>query len=199
MVFILGLTGSIAMGKSFAASEFERWGIPVFDADKTVHGLLAKGGKGVSGVAALFPETVNQGEVDRKKLSGIVFQDKALLTALESVIHPLVAKEQKLFIAKATRQNKKIIVLDIPLLFEKGSEKTCDAVVLVTASFTMQQRRALGRQGMTPQKFFAIRRVQMPEQKKKHKATFIINTGLGKGITRRKILQVIKKIREGIT
>src|ERR1700678_4134136 len=145
---LVGLTGSIGMGKTETAGMFARLGIPVYDADAAVHGLYAPGGEAVAAIARVFPECVIGGEVDRACLSARVRADHAVLARLEAVVHPLVAREQEAFIARAKAGRAKIVVLDIPLLFETGAHLGVDAVVVVTAPHDVQRDRVLARPGM---------------------------------------------------
>lgn len=191
-MYILGLTGSIGMGKSFVADEFERFGIPIFDADKTVHKLLEKGGKAVFPVRKMFPDAYIEKKIDRRILGDNVFQNKMLLVKLEAILHPLVEEEQKNFLRRSVRKGFKVVVLDVPLLFEKKYDCFMDAVILVSASYVIQRKRVMQRQCMTEVRFNAIRALQMSEWKKKTKADYIIYTGLGKSVTRKMIRKIAK-------
>lgn len=191
-MYIIGLTGSIGMGKSFVASEFLRCGVPVFDADKAVHGLLAARGKAVNAVGKLFPQAVTAGGIDRNVVAREVFGDKHKLLALEAVLHPLVFEAQRQFITKARRKGLRLVVLEVPLLFEKQVNALCDATMVVTSSLLLQHRRVLSRPGMTETKLRAILATQMHDSKKRQKANFIIYTGLGKAHTRRVINQIVR-------
>lgn len=178
-MIILGLTGSIGMGKSTAAQQLRRLGFAVHDADATVHGLLGRGGGAVSAIAAAFPGVVRDGAVERRVLGAQVFDDPAALRRLESILHPLVRQAERRFLARARRQRRRLVVLDIPLLFETGGETRCDAVAVVSAPAFVQARRVLGRPGMTDDRLAAIRRTQMPDRDKRRRADVVIPTGRG--------------------
>lgn len=191
---IIGLTGSIGMGKSTAAQMFRRFGVPVFDADACVHRLQAKGGKALPLIEKLFPGTTSAAGLDRAKLGALVFGQPANLKALEAIIHPLVNAERAGWFAKQRRLRQPMVVLDIPLLFEKGGAKTCDIVVVVSAPAHVQAARVLARPGMTADKFAAILKTQMPDAQKRRRADIVIYTGLGKRLTRDRVRAVIKDL-----
>lgn len=176
---VIGLTGSIAMGKSTAAKLFRRLRVPVHDADATIHALLAKGGAGVAPVAAAFPGVARDGAIDRAKLGAAVFADAASLARLEAILHPLAARARDAFLARHRRNRTKRVVLDVPLLFETGGERRCDIVVVVSASSTLQRMRALARPGMTPEKLAGILARQMPDPVKRRRAGVVAISGLG--------------------
>ncbi len=183
-MLILGLTGSIAMGKSFAASVFDGFGVPVFDADATVHRLLAPGGEAVAAVRALFPDVADaRGGIDRRALGRRVFGDPAALHRLEAVLHPLVRDRERHFLERCARAGVRLAVLDIPLLLETGGERRTDRVAVVTCHPLLQEQRALRRPGMTRERLAAIRAAQMPEAEKRRRADYVIPTGQGKGTT----------------
>ena len=186
---ILGLTGSIAMGKSTAAAMLRRLGVPVHDADVTVHGLL--GGAALSGVRAAFPEAVVGGMVDRAALGARVFGDHAALRRLEGILHPLVRRAEQRFLRRAAARRALVVVLDVPLLFETGGEGRCDAVVLVTAPRFLQTQRVLRRSGMSLDKLNAIRMCQAPEAEKRRRADFVVPTGLGRRLTMQRLRRVL--------
>lgn len=192
-MIILGLTGSIAMGKSFAAAIFRRFHIPVFDADRAVHQLLERNGAAVAKVAALFPEAYENGAINRKLLGRSIFNNHKALKDLEHILHPLVRKAERQFIKQARRQKKPLVLLEIPLLFETHAEQRCDAVIITTASLFMQQKRALKRPGMTKEKLAAILKHQMRDIHKRHKADHVVYTGIGRAVTTRKIKEIIQK------
>lgn len=194
-MIILGLTGSIAMGKSVAAALFRKEHIPVWDADKAVHDMLAKGGAAVTKVAVLFPESLKNGAIDRSIVSQQVFNDTAALAALEGIMHPLVKQHEQAFIKRATIRKEDVIVVDIPLLFELHREHDYDAVVVITAPTFIQHQRALKRPGMTLEKLRFILAKQMPDIQKRQKADFIISSGLGKAYTQRQIKALINILR----
>jgi dephospho-CoA kinase len=184
--FILGLTGSIGMGKSTASAMFEREGVPVFDADAEVHRLQGPGGALVAAIEARFPGTTGpNGGVDRQKLGARVLGNTHELAALESIVHPAVGKAQKRFLAR--HRARDVVVLDIPLLFEKGGWRKVGAIAVVSAPAWMQRKRVMRRPGMTAAKLKAIRRLQVPDRVKRSRADFIIETGRPKSETHRQI------------
>jgi dephospho-CoA kinase len=177
--FLIGLTGSIAMGKTETAKMFARLGIPVHDADAAVHALYGKGGAAVPAIAAEFPDAVKDGNVDREALGKRVTNDPAALARLEAIVHPLVVKEREAFLTRAVDAGEAVVVLDIPLLFETGREKEVDAVVVVSAPHHIQRERVLARPGMTLDRLEAIHARQMPDAEKRAKADFVIETDKG--------------------
>lgn len=177
MTMIVGLTGSIAMGKTTVANMFRNLGVPVFDSDEQVHKLYEKGAQGTELISRSFPTVILNGSVDRKKLSKLALEDKSVLAQIESLIHPLVHEKQNQFIKEHTSKNIPIVILDIPLLYEKRREKEVDQVVVVSAPFELQQERALARPGMTRDKFAAILAKQLVDHEKRARADFIIDTG----------------------
>jgi dephospho-CoA kinase len=189
---VIGLTGSIAMGKSVAAKLFRRLGLPVRDSDATIHRLLAKGGAGVAAVAAAFPGVIVDGSVDRRKLGAKVFADRAALKRLEGILHPLARQDMKAFLDLHRRRRTKRVVIDVPLLFETGGEKNCDVVVVVSASATLQRQRALARPGMNPEKLAGILSRQMPDPEKRRRADIVAVTALGYLPTLRALKRAIR-------
>ena len=189
-MFVLGLTGSVGMGKTTAAEVFRQQKISVFDADKVVRRLLGGKGEVVKKIENVFKGVVYDGQVDRHKLSEIVFTDKKALPVLEGILHPLVRDQQVKFLKSASNQRRLIVVLDVPLLFETGGEVNCDAVAVVSAPLYLQKIRVMRREGMTEEKFNGILCRQMLDSEKRRRADFIIPTGLGKRVG----LQIIKKI-----
>ncbi len=193
---ILGLTGSIAMGKSFAASVFDGFGVPVFDADATVHRLLGPGGRAVAAVAALFPGvTEDGGGIDRVRLGRRVFDDRPALRRLESVLHPLVRDCERRFLERCARASVPLAVLDVPLLLETGGDRRTDRVAVVACHPLLQEQRALRRPGMTAERLAAIRAAQMPEAEKRRRAHYVIPTGQGKGTTVAIIRRIVLEMR----
>ena len=192
---ILGLTGSIAMGKSTAAAMLRRLGIPVHDSDAVVRALLAKDGAGVALVASAFPDTVTNGHVDRQALGARVFADPDALKTLESLLHPLVTARTLRFLKRAALTGAPLVVLDIPLLFETGADRRCDATVVVSASALIQRQRVLARPGMTVAKLAGILARQMPDAEKRRRADFVIPTGLGRGVALRALDRVLRQAR----
>ena len=176
---LVGLTGSIGMGKTETAGMFARLGIPVYDADAAVHQLYASGGEAVAAIEKAFPECVDSGQVNRACLSTKVRTDKAALARLEAIVHPLVAREQEAFIARAAANGAEIVLLDIPLLFETGADTRLEAVVVVTAPCDVQRARVLARPGMTEKLFEQILARQLPDVDKQERAHFIVETDKG--------------------
>ena len=191
--FILGLTGSIGMGKSTAAAMFEREGVPVFDADAEVHRLQGPGGALVAAIEARFPGTTGPQGVDRQKLGRLVLGNTHELAALEAIVHPAVGKAQKRFLA--ANRARDVVVLDIPLLFEKGGWRRVGAIAVVSAPAWMQRKRVMRRPGMTAAKLKAIRRLQVPDRVKRARADFVIETGRPKSYTRRQIRAIASCFR----
>jgi dephospho-CoA kinase len=175
MTFVLGLTGSIGMGKSATADVFRRLGVPVHDADAAVHGLYR--GRAAPLVEKAFPGTVADGMVDRSKLGAAVLADPARMRELEAIVHPLVREEEEIFLKRAALAP--VAVLDIPLLFETGGEARCDATLVVTAPASVQRERVLARPGMTEEKFQSILSKQMPDAEKRARAHFLVDTSRG--------------------
>jgi dephospho-CoA kinase len=177
-MYLLGLTGSIAMGKSTAAAIFRALGVPVFDADAAVHGLLAPGGAAVAAVSAAFPACLADGAIDRRALGRIAFAEPAALTRLEAILHPRVRALERRFLGRCAAAGRPLVVLDIPLLFETAGERLVDAVAVVSAPPFVQAQRVLARAGMTPERLAAIRARQLPDGEKRRRADFVIPTGL---------------------
>ena len=194
-MFVLGLTGSIGMGKTAAAKMLRRMGLPLHDADRAVHRLLAKGGAAVTAVEAAFPGVAVDGAVDRERLAVRVFEDPAALERLEKILHPAVRRTTRAFLGRHARAGRPLVVLDIPLLFEAGGEALCDAVVVVTAPAFVQRARVMGRRGMTPARFQAILAKQMPDREKRRRADFVVKTGLSKATALRQLRAIIKLLR----
>ena len=196
-VFVLGLTGSIGMGKSTAAALLRRLGVPVHDADGTVRRLLRPGGGGAAAVAAAFPDALRDGALDRKALAGRVFGDKAALRRLERIIHPLVRRAERRFLARAALGRQRVVVLDIPLLFETGGENRCDATIVVTAPRSVQDARLARRAELTPARLAAIRARQMPDGEKRRRADFVVDTSRGRGCTLHHLARIVRLARRG--
>jgi len=196
---VIGLTGSIGMGKSTAARAFIRRGAVLFDADATVHRLLGPGGRAVRTVLTLFPEAAAETPkgrlVNRRVLGGIVFADKAALRRLEAILHPMVRTEERAFLARCRRQRARLVVLDIPLLFEARETRNVDAAVVVSAPTPIQRSRVLGRQGMTAAKLDGILRQQLSDREKRRRADFVVPTGLGRRDSLRAVEGIIRRLR----
>jgi dephospho-CoA kinase len=177
MTFVLGLTGSIGMGKSATAGLFRRLGVPVHDADAAVHRLY--GGAAAPLIEAAFPGTAPDGIVDRVRLGAQVIGFPDRLKALEAIVHPLVRGEEEGFLGRAAASGARLAVLDIPLLFETGGEARCDAVLVVSAPAPVQRQRVLARPGMSEDRLAAILAKQMPDAEKRRRAHFLVDTGRG--------------------
>ena len=175
-LFILGLTGSIGMGKSTVAEMFRAAGVPVWDADAAVHRLYAPGGAGVAAIAAIRPRAVVDGGVSRPALKAWIAGDAGALARIEAAIHPLVAADRAGFLARARAEGAALVVLDIPLLFEGGAERDMDAVLVVTAPAKVQRARVLARPGMTEADLDRLLARQMPDAEKRARADFVIES-----------------------
>jgi len=193
----LGLTGSIGMGKSNAAMMFRKLGIPVFDADATVHRLQGPGGRAVAPIGAAFPGTVRDGRVVREALRKAVIGNNDAMNRLNRIVHPMVRQDEQKFLAAARRAGKRAVVLDIPLLFETKGEKRADAIVVVSAPASLQRGRVLMRGKMSPEQFEAIRARQMPDAEKRRRADLVIRTGLSRHETQRAIRRLVRGLRDG--
>ena len=193
---ILGLTGSIAMGKSTAAGMLRRLGVKVCDSDAIVHQLLAKGGKAVPAVRRAFGAAVKGGAVDHGLLARLVFGDGDALARLESVLHPLVHEAQTRFLKQAAARREKLVVLDVPLLFETGGDARCDAVIVVSAPRFLQEGRVLGRPGMSRERLDGIDARQMPDVEKRRRADFVVDTGGGRRRTLRQLKRIVTMLGE---
>ncbi len=193
---IIGLTGSIGMGKSTAAGLLQRLGVRVHDSDATVHHMLTPKGAGFHAVIAMFPSAYDRQKnmIDRKALGQMVFGNDHNRQKLESILHPLVWQSQKRFVVWARRNGIRHIVLDIPLLYETGAEKKCDKVVVVTAPAFIQKQRVLKRPNMTEAKFAAILKQQYPDHEKRRRADFVVQTGLGYAHTLLALKRVLMKM-----
>lgn len=195
--FVLCLTGSLGMGKSTAAKFFAETGVPVHDSDAVVHALYE--GEAVPLIEAAFPGSTAAGKVDRNKLAAMVLHDDAALARLEAIIHPLVTESRERFLAEAQARGAPVAVVDIPLLFETAAQSRCDAVVVVSAPADIQHQRALDRPGMTEEKLAALLAKQMPDEEKRRRADFVVDSSQAFDHTRaqiRDILQRVAKMRQ---
>ena len=195
-MIVLGITGSIGMGKSVAAAQLMSLGVPVHDADRAVHELLEQGGAAVARIGREFPGTVRNGTVDRAKLGARVFGDEMALARLEGILHPLVQNRHASFIARARRRRLPIVALDIPLLFETGGEGQCDAVAVVTCPAFLQEQRVLRRPGMNRARLASIRSRQMPDVEKRRWADYVIQTGNGRRASLRRLAAIVHRLRK---
>ena len=195
-MIVLGLTGSIGMGKSTASVTLRRLRVPLFDADRVVHRLLAPGGAAVELVARAFSDVrTSAGGIDRSLLGQRVFSDPEALSRLERIIHPMVEAFEQRFLAFARTRREPIVVLDIPLLFESGSERRCDYVLVVSAPRLVQRQRVLRRPGMTEKRLAAILSNQMSDYEKRRRADFIVPTGLSRRLSLRRLRAIVRLLR----
>jgi len=191
---ILGLTGSVGMGKSTAAAMFRRMGVPVYDADAAVHRMMRRGGSAVVAVAAAFPGVERDGAIDRTALGQRVFGDDAAMRRLEAIIHPRVRADEHAFLGMMHRRKTKFVVMDVPLLFESGRDIRYDATVVVMAPAFLQHARVMARPNMTPARFAAIKARQMSDAEKRRRADFIVPSGLGRAVTWRQLRAVLRQL-----
>ncbi len=192
---IIGLTGSIGMGKSETARMFARLGIPVYDSDAAVHRLYEPGGGAVDAIEKAFPGTVRDGRVDRAALSRRLAGDEAAFRTLERIVHPLVAADQREFLERAGREGADMVVQDVPLLFETGGHARMDAVVVVSAPADVQRRRVLARPDMTEEKLAQILSRQMPDEEKRARAHYIVETGKGLDHAFEQVKRIVAELR----
>jgi dephospho-CoA kinase len=194
-VILLGLTGSIGMGKSTTAQLFRGEGIPVHDSDAAVHDIYDVGGAAVPVVGAAFPGVVAEGRIDRQKLAAQVLGEPEALQRLERIVHPLVAEHRLLFLERAKSEGADVAVLDVPLLYETGGEALVDAVVVVSAPAEVQRERVLARPGMTQQKLDAILARQVPDAEKRARADYVIDTSQGIEPARQQVRAILTQVR----
>jgi dephospho-CoA kinase len=190
--FILGLTGSIGMGKTTAAQHFRRMGVPVFDADRAVARLYSA--EAAPLIEKAFPGTVRDGTVDRDLLATAVFAHRSAIRSLEAIVHPLVRSAERGFLREAAARGARLAVLDIPLLLETEGESRCDAVLVVSAPSALQRQRVLARPGMTEERLDAILQRQMPDEDKRRRAHFVIDTSHSHAMARRQVEAVIRAL-----
>jgi len=190
-MIVLGLTGSIGMGKSTTAKLFAEAGVPVYDADAAVHLLYE--GEAAPAIEAAFPGTTAQGKVDRNKLSARVVGDPSAMRRLEQIVHPMLGASRQKFLREAEQSGAPVVVVDVPLLFETGGEGRVDAVVVVTTSAEIQRERILARPNMTSEKFDAILTRQMPDAEKRRRANFVVDTSHGLDPVRSRIRDILKE------
>ena len=195
-MIILGLTGSIGMGKSTTANMFREAGCPVFDADAAVHQLYAKGGKAVPLIRAVFPDAIKDDAIDRKVLGQHMRADPLNLQVLESFIHPMVAELRAQFFENAKAEGADIVVMDVPLLFETGGDAYVDKIVVVTAPLSVQRARVLARPGMTADLFDTLLSRQTPDFEKRKRADYLIFTDKGLDAAREQVQNIVKELRQ---
>lgn len=187
---IVALTGSIGMGKSTTSTMFQDLGVPIWDADAAVHRLYSPGGAAIAPLQALIPEAIGPEGVDRGVLTARILQDATLLKQIEAIVHPLVGKDRADFLAAAREKGAPLVIVDVPLLFETGGEAYVDAVIVVSCPADIQKARVLARPGMTDEKFQAILARQTPDEIKRAKSDFVIETGLGLDAAREQVGKV---------
>jgi dephospho-CoA kinase len=198
-LIVIGLTGSIGMGKSTAAAMLRRLGVPLFDADQVVHRMLGPGGAAVQPVLGAFPGVAaGSGGIDRRLLGQKVFDNAEALARLERILHPMVRAEEKRFLARARARREPLAVLDIPLLFETGGERRCDYVIVVSAPALIQRQRVLRRPGMTEIRLAAILKKQMADRAKRRRADFVLPSGLGRNLTLRRLRSIVSLLRDKV-
>ena len=190
---VIGLTGSIGMGKTTAAAMLREAGLPVFDADAEVHRMMAPGGAAVAAIDAAFPGTVSEGAVNRRALGDLVFADTGALRRLERIVHPLVGRAERGFLRRAARERRRAVVRDVPLLFETGGEKRCDWTVVVSAPAHIQAARVLARPGVTRALLDSVRAKQTPDAVKRKRADVVVPTGAGLRLTRDRLNAMLRR------
>ena len=196
-MIVVGLTGSIGMGKTETGRMFERLGVPVFDADKAVHQLYGTDGAAVAPIEAAFPGVVVDGAVDRSALADRVLGDEAAVRRLETIVHPLVQEMRARFLETAREEGRDMVVVDIPLLFETGGETRVDRTVVVSAPPAVQRQRVLARPGMTEEKFRAILARQMPDEEKRKRADFVVDSSVGLDHAFAQVERIVASLRSG--
>lgn len=196
-MIVLGLTGSIGMGKSTASTMLRRMGVQTHDSDSCVHEALEPGGAGFEEVAVTFPDAWDKKHhlIRRDILGEIVFKDAQKRAELEEILHPIVRQKQKLFLRRQKTLGQKIAALDIPLLFETGAQRSVDYTILVSAPFHVQRARVLAREGMDEERFHAILNAQMSDREKRNLADFVVETGLGYAYTGQALRQILKDVQ----
>jgi dephospho-CoA kinase len=191
-MIVIGLTGSVGMGKSATALMFAEAGVPVHDADATVHRLYE--GDAVAPIEKAFPGVACAGKIDREKLAARVLNDATALKQLEAIVHPLVRRAEGQFLAKAEAEGARCAVLDIPLLFETGADRRVDVVVVVSAPFEEQRRRVLARPGMTEEKFQSLLVKQLSDEEKRQRADFVVDTSQGFDSARARVRAILHEL-----
>lgn len=193
-MIVIGLTGSIGMGKTTTAKLFAEEGVPVLDSDEVVHALYR--GEAVPLIEAAFPGTTISGAVDRQRLAEVLRENPANFSRLETIVHPLVRQRQEAFLAKARKEARQLALLDIPLLFETGAEKRVDKIVVVSCAPDIQRQRVLSRPGMTQEKFEMILARQMPDAEKRQRADFVIDSGNGVEAARDQVRGILQRLAD---
>lgn len=195
-MIVIGLTGSIAMGKSETAKLFREQGVPVFDSDEEVHRLYEAGGAAVEPLARIFPEALTaEGTIDRSVLSRLALKDAGVFKSIENIVHPLIRERKAAFLKDCKRAGTPIAVIDVPLLFETRQEKDVDKIVVVSAPEEIQRQRALSRPGMTQQKLDAIMDRQLPDAEKRRRADFVVDTSTGIDGARDQVTAILNELK----
>jgi dephospho-CoA kinase len=194
---IIGLTGSIGMGKSTTAAMFREAGIPVYDADAAVHEAYDVGGVAVGPVGEAFPGVVKDGRIDREELRKRVLGNPEALKVLNGIVHPLIGKSRAKVFADAEAAGADMVILDVPLIFETGGEKNMDAVIVCSAPPDVQRERVLAREGMSPERLDAILAQQVPDAEKRARADYVVDTGKGLEPAREQVKAIIEALRRG--
>jgi dephospho-CoA kinase len=197
-VIVLGLTGSIGMGKSTAAAVLRRLGMPLYDADAEIHKMLGPRGSAVAAVEAAFPGVRGEtGAIDRRALGQRVFGKPEELRRLEKILHPMVRAVERRWVARQRAHGAKFAVLDIPLLFETDRIDRIDGVIVVSAPLRLQRERVMRRPGMSAERFFAILDSQLPDREKRRRADFVVSTALSRAAAARQIEAIVRRVRQG--
>ena len=197
-MIVLGLTGSIGMGKSTAAAVLRRLGVPLYDADAEIHKMLGRGGAAVTAVEAAFPGVRGEdGAIDRRVLGRRVFGKPEELHRLEQILHPMVRAVEQRWVARQRARGAKLVVLDIPLLFETDRIDRVDGVIVVSAPLRLQRERVMRRPGMSAERFAAILDSQLPDREKRRRADFVVDTALSRAAAARQIAGIVQRVRQG--
>jgi dephospho-CoA kinase len=197
-MIVLGLTGSIGMGKSTADTALRRLGVPLYDADAEIHKMMGPGGSAVAAVEAAFPGVRGEnGGIDRRKLGAHVIGKPQELRRLEAILHPMVRAVERRWVALQRSRGEKLVVLDIPLLFETDRIDRVDGVIVVSAPFRLQRERVMRRPGMTAERFAAILDSQRPDREKRRRADFVVSTGLSRAAAARQLAAIVRRVRQG--
>jgi dephospho-CoA kinase len=197
-MIVLGLTGSIGMGKSTAAAVLRRFGVPLYDADAEIHKMLGPRGAAVAAVEDAFPDTRGEnGGIDRSRLGQRVFGKPEELRRLEKILHPMVRAVERRWVAQQRGWGAKLVVLDIPLLFETDHIDRVDGVIVVSAPARLQRERVMRRKGMTAERLAAILHSQLPDREKRRRADFVVNTALGRSAGARQLAAIVRRVRRG--
>ena len=197
-MIVLGLTGSIGMGKSTAVAALRRLGIPVYDADAEIHKMMGRGGSAVAKIEAAFPGVRGKdGAIDRRRLGPRVFGKPDELRRLEKILHPMVRAVERRWVARQRARRVSLVVLDIPLLFETDRIDRVDGVIVVSAPYRLQRERVMRRPGMTEERFAAILRSQYPDREKRRRADFVVSTALSRAAASRQLKEIVRRIRHG--